>query len=258
MEDKQQDFEIQESNATRKMKALGVDMDEKIHSKEDEITKGNLWDNIWYRYKWVIIVGSILLVIAIILIVQVAIKKEDDVKIAYAGPAYVANSTTREGLHSIFSTIAKDYNKDDNLIVNLNANVIYNSIQQAEKDEEEKGTNADQRYQNQQMLNTFSQQMMSGDFAIYFLDPVLYEENFNGLFRSIEDAVGLDIDDEIMYDKCSFYLKKTEFGKYFKGLDTLPDNTIVLILNKTAFAKDDEYNNSIDFVREMLLYKAPQ
>ena len=52
MEENNQDFEIQDSNSAKKLKALGVDMNEKIHSSEDEITKGNLWDNIWYRYKW--------------------------------------------------------------------------------------------------------------------------------------------------------------------------------------------------------------
>ncbi|MBR2024275.1 MAG: hypothetical protein IKA02_00530, partial [Clostridia bacterium] len=86
MEEKE--FEIQDSNSAKKLKALGVDMNDKIHSEEDEIKKGNLWDNIWYRYKWAIIIGSILLIIGIILTVQIAQKKDDDLKIVYAGPVY--------------------------------------------------------------------------------------------------------------------------------------------------------------------------
>ena len=44
MEEKfeEKDFEIQDSNATKKLKGLGLDMNEKIHSEEDEIKKGNL------------------------------------------------------------------------------------------------------------------------------------------------------------------------------------------------------------------------
>ena len=233
-------------------------VNEKIHSSEDEITKGNFWGNIWYRYKWTIIIGAVLVLTAIILIAQIAMKKEDDVKIAYAGPSYIASAETKITLQSIFALVSNDYSGDGEIIVNINSNVILNSAQLSEKNEDGKGLSAEQKYQNQQILNVFSQQMMSGDFAIYLLDPVLYEENFKGLFRNLDEAVGSMVDDEIKYDECSFYLKKTEFGKYFKGLEKLPDNTIALILNKTTFAKDDEYNNSIEFVKNLLLYKSPQ
>ena len=255
MEEK--DFEIQDSNATKKMKALGIDMNEKIHSEEDEITKGNFWDNIWYRYKWVIIIGAILLVIAIVLIVQIASKKDDDLKITYAGPVYIADDETRNSLTSIFSVIAKDYNDDGELIININSNVILNSEQITEEDEEGRKPNASQVGQNQQLLNTFKQQMQSGDFTIYFLDKGLYEESLKGVFVNIEEITGMDIDDSIKYDDYSIYLKNTEFGKYYKGLNKLPNDTLVLVLQKTVFADKSDYNNSIEFLKEMLAFKAP-
>ena len=256
MEEK--DFEIQDSNATKKMKALGVDMNEKIHSKEDEITKGNFWDNIWYRYKWVIIISAILLVIATVLIVQIASKKDDDIKITYAGPVYIADDETRNSLTSIFSVIAKDYNDDGELIININSNVILNSEQITEEDEEGRKPNASQVGQNQALLNTYMQQMQSGDFTIYLLDRGLYEESLKGVFVNLEEVTGMDIDDSIKYDEYSIYLKDTEFGKYYKGLNKLPNDTLVLVLQKTVFADGDDYNNSIEFLKELLAFKAPQ
>ncbi len=252
------DFEIQDSNAAKKMKALGLDMNEKIHSEEDEIKKGNLWDNIWYRYKWVIIIGAVLLIIAIVLIVQVAMKKGDDIKITYAGPTYIGDSETRNSLLNVFSVIAKDYNGDGELIININSNVILNSEQITEEDEEGRKPNASQVGQNQQYLNTFKQQMQSGDFTIYLLDSKLYEESLKGVFVNIEEALGMDIDDSIKYDDYSIYLKDTEFGSYYKGLDKLPDDTLVLVLQKTVFANDKDYENSIEFLKELINFKAPQ
>ncbi len=257
MEENNQDFEIQESNAAKKMRLLGMDMNDKIHSEEDEITKGKLWSNIWYRYKWVIIIGGILLITAIILIVQLAMKKENDVKIGYAGPAYLAEAETRNSLQEILNTIAKDYNDDGEVMAGFYSSVILNSIQLTEKDENGKEMGADQKYQNQQMLSAFSQQMMSGDFTLYLLDPVLYEENFKGLFRDVEKVYGGEIPDSIKYDDYAVYLKKTEFGRYFKGFDKLPDNTILLVLEKTHFASDKEYEDSLDYFKQIIDFKVP-
>lgn len=264
MENNKKDFEIQESNAAKRMKGLGEDMNEKIHSKEDEITKGDFWGNLWYRYKWVIIIGSILLVIAVVLIVQIAMKKDDDIKIAYAGPEYLAFDSTKSSIESVFSVLATDYNNDGNLIINFNSNVILNSEQVAKKEvvNEEMtdgvAMGADQKYQNQLALNNFSTQMMSGDFAIYLIDPLLYKENFQGLFRNMSEALNMEIPEEIKYDDYAVYLKKTEFGKYYKGLDSVPDDTVVLLLNKTYLADEDEYANSIDFLKKLITFKAPK
>lgn len=250
-------FEIQDSNSAKKLKALGVDMNDKIHSEEDQIKKGKLWDNIWYRYKWAIIIGGILLAVAVILIVQIAMKKDDDIKIAYAGPTYIADAETRNSLLNVFSVIAKDYNGDGELIININSNVILNSEQLTEEDEEGRKPNASQVGQNQELLNTFKQQMQSGDFTIYFLDAKLYEESLKGVFVNIEEALGMDIPDEMKYDDYSIYLKDTEFGGYYKGLDKLPDDTLVLVLQKTVFANDKDYENSIEFLKELISFKAP-
>jgi hypothetical protein len=252
---KENDFEIQDSNSARKLKALGADMNEKIHSEEDEIKKGSLWGNIWYRYKWAIIIGGILLLIGIVLIVQVAMKKDDDVKIVYAGPNYIADDNTRNLLTNIFSVIAKDYNDDGEVIINISSNVILNSVQITTPDEEGRKPNATQVGQNQQLLNTFKQQMQSGDFTIYLVDKGLYEESLKGVFVNLETVTGIEIDDTLKYDEYAIYLKKTDFGKYYRGFDKLPNDTLVLVLQKTVFANDEDYNNSIDFLKEMLAFK---
>lgn len=252
------DFEIQDSNSAKKLKALGVDMNDKIHSEEDEIKKGNLWDNIWYRYKWAIIIGAILLVIAIVLIVQVAMKKDDDIRIAYAGPTYIADAETRNSLINVFSVIAKDYNNDGELIININSNVILNSQQITEEDEEGRKPNASQVGQNQELLDNFKLQMQSGEFTIYLVDSKLYEESLKGLFVNIEEALSMDIPDNLKYDDYSIYLKNTEFGSYYKGLDKLPDDTLVLVLKKTVFANDKDYENSIKFLKELVSFTSFQ
>lgn len=256
--DNNNNFEIQDSNSAKKLKALGVDMNEKIHSHEDEIKKGNFWDNIWYRYKWVIIIGSILLLIAVVLIVQIAMKKDDDIKIAYAGPVYIADAETRNNLANVFSVIAKDYNDDGELIINITSNVILNTKQLEEEDENGRKPNASQVGQNQSLLNTFKQQMQSGDFTIYFIDKGLYEESLKGVFENIEDVLGVDIPDGVKYDDYAVYLKKTAFGSYYKGLDKLPDDTLVLVLKKNIFTDSDDYLNSIDFLKKLMEFNIAQ
>lgn len=256
MEEK--DFEIQDSNSAKKLKALGVDMNDKIHSEEDEIKTGSLWGNIWYRYKWAIIIGGILLFIAIVLIVQIAMKKDDDIKIVYAGPTYIADAETMNSFNNVFSTIASDYNGDGEIIINITSNVILNSQQLTKEDENGKKPNAAQIGNNESLLNTFKQQMQSGDFTIYLIDKGLYEESLKGVFVNIDEALGIDVPEDIKYDEYSIYLKKTEFGSYYDALDKLPDDTLALVIQKTVFADDEEYNNSIDFLKKLICYQSPQ
>ena len=258
-ENKNQEQELNESNAARRLRMMGESMDEKIHSEEEEIKKGNFWDNLWYRYKWVIIIGLFLLATMIFFIATCASTEKEDIQIVYVGPVQITDAATHAGLQNAFGQILKDYDGDDKKELQIISNVILNSNQYF--DEKGKPLPTDEIGRNESNLNTFNQQLMSGDLTFIMMDKGLYEESLKDIFVPLDELFadsGLVVPSEWRYDDCTVYLHKTEFGSYINGLSKLPKDTVVGVIVKTAFANDDEYANHVDFFKELILYKAPK
>ena len=67
MEDKRQNDGMgEESNAARRVKALGLDREE----RDETVVDGDKWENFWYHYKWYTIIALAFAAILIITTVQ--------------------------------------------------------------------------------------------------------------------------------------------------------------------------------------------
>lgn len=254
MEDKNQ--EINESNASKRLRMLGENMDEKIHSEEDEIKKGSFFSNLWYQHKWTIIITTFLLIVFIIFMVITikSCKNEPDVNIYYVGPVQINDTVSHSSITNALNQIAKDYNENDKADVQLISGTLYATTQLFD-DEGNPFTN-NEKGRNAENINTFKEQLMSGDFVVIFIDRALYNEHFKERFVPLAD---LDIDvGEAQYDSCSFYLKKTEYGSYYNAFDKLPDDTLVVVNQKLWNADEGEYNDQIDYLKTLISYKKPE
>ena len=250
--------EMNESNAARRLRMLGEDMNDKIHSEEEEIKKGNFWSNLWYRYKWVIIIGAFLLITAICLISMCASVEHEDIQIVYVGPVSIVDSATHSSIENSFTPILKDYDEDGKKELQIISNVLLNKNQLV--DEEGNPLSLEEIGRNQSNINTFKQQLMSGDLTIILMDKGLYSEELKGYFTSLDEVTkdkNAVIPNEWKNDEFTIYLHKTELGGYVEGFDRLPKDTVVGVLLKTAFANDDEYSEHVDFFIELINYKAP-
>ncbi len=251
MEEKNQ--EINESNASKRLRLLGENMDEKIHSEQDEIKKGNFWQNLWYRHKWAIII-SLFLVITIVILVAFLIPKKDepDILIYYVGPVQVNDSVNQNAITEALEIVVRDYNEDDKASVQLVTGVLYAKNQLF--DEKGNPFTTTEVGRNAENINTFKNQLMSGEFSVLLIDKALYEQEFmstNG-FKKLSD-VGIEANSDVMFDDCSIYLKKTELGKA-QGFEALPDSTLIVVNYKTILADEDEYANHIDYLKQLLAY----
>ncbi len=250
MDEKNQ--EINESNASKRLRMLGENMDERIHSEKDEIKKGNFWHNLWYQQKWTIIICAFLLIVFVIFLTMCIKDKrsEEDILIYYAGPVQVNDTASQNTLTNALEQIAKDNNGNGRCDVQLVSMALYASNQLQNEDGEPFTTTEIGR--NAENINTFKNQLMSGEFSIILIDKSLYEEQFKDQFVSLSS---LDIDaGEAQYDSCSIYLKKTEFGSYFDAFDKLPNDTLIVVNQKVWNANEDKYNAHIDYLKTLLAY----
>ena len=240
-----------ESNEAMRQRMLGIENDEEIHGSEAEIKKGNFLSNIWYRYKWAIIIISAFVLIFVIVGVQMAKKDKSDITVMYAGPKYVTSDIYSSVTGSL-TEIMKDYNGDGEKKI-LFSTVTYQTEEQRKesvKDHDVYGKVMSDAA-NKESLDLFMNQIMSGQVVIYLLDPFFYEM-YEGNFMKVEDLLGYKPNESIMCGENGVYLKKTEFAKYMGGFEDLPDDTVICIMSKLVTTKDDLQENSIDLFKAIL------
>ena len=238
-----------ESNEAMRQRMLGIENDEEIHGSKAEIKKGNFLSNIWYRYKWAIIIISAFVLIFVIVGVQMAKKDKNDITVMYAGPKYVTSDIYSSVTGSL-TEIMKDYNGDGEKKILLST-VTYQTEEQRKesiKDHDVYGKVMSDAA-NKEAFDTIINQMRSGQVAIYLIDPGLLNK---GPFMKVEDVLGYKPDESIMCGEYGVYLKKTEFAKYMGGFDDLPDDTVICIMSKLVTTKDDLQQNSIDLFKAIL------
>ncbi|MBO5313581.1 MAG: hypothetical protein J6B29_06400 [Clostridia bacterium] len=253
--------EINESNAAKRMRLLGIENDDNIHNEEMAIKKGSFFQNLWYQYKWGIIIGAILLAIAIIFIVQMANKPRYDMYLSYTGPMNV-DIEIRDALEYSFVELMQDYNEDGEKTLNF-ASIIFQNEEQRKGDPNEVykkyGALMDD-YGNSEALQNFHNQRLSGIVVMYLMDQTLYEE-YAASFMKIEDVLGYRPDSSVMAGDNAIYLKKTEFYKHMinteggYALRNLPGDTVICIMPKLTTVDEDLHRDSIKLLEAIVSFK---
>ena len=248
MENKENKPQINESNAAKRLEGLGVSMDENIHLESDKAVKGSFWGNIWYRNKWAIIIGSIMLVTVIVLCFALCGKDTPELNVMYVGPTYMVNNA--ESCAQRLNEIYAEYEDEIGF-----PTLVYQSEEERERLKKEAPERLLNESENLNALNQFQMQAMGGEIVIYLIDPALYM-HLEGACTKISDVLGYELSDELMYNDYAVNFSKTDFAKYFDEFDALPENTIVCIV-KTAFTSDENYSSSCELFKKIVEFQAP-
>jgi len=242
-----------ESNNAKRLRLLGDSASENIHLEENRGFKGAFWPNLWFRYKWVIIISSIFLVIAVVILIQFLTATKYDVSVFYSGPEYIVD--IQNDFSMAFKDFAKDTNGDGEKNVLVTSTVVmteeqmraaakgnqydYLAIQQANKDSHQ----------------TFSEQLVTGKYIICLIDPHLYEE-YSDVFANASDVLGEELDPGLMYAPNAIYFKRTAFGNYYDCFKRLPNDTLLCIMLKNQWSSEDDIEASKELYNDILNFKS--
>ena len=257
---KAQEETVNESNAAKRIRLLGIDDGEKIHDESVSITKGNFFSNFWYQHKWGFIIGLTFLLIGIFFVVSIASQPSYDMYIAYAGPLY-PDYDTHTAIEKTFKDMCKDYNGDGEILLNF-ASITYQNEEQRKQTAEEMLDNygiVQHTNENYKAKTSIQSQMLSGTVAIYLIDEALYKEYEAGMVK-IDDIVDEDtrIGKEVFAGESGVYFKRTDLYYYLyatewgRALNNLPDDTVLCILPKLVTIDDEMYDNSMELIKGIL------
>ena len=211
------------------------------------------WENIWYYHKWHIILGALAVVVLIVTLVQCSNNgKGNDGHYVYAGGHSVLSETRRD-IENTMSLFAVDSNGDGKLILAMGNYAIYTQEQINSYRDDERGHVAQMSYDNRK---AFDQEILSGDAAICFLSPELFETVAKeGAFIPVSGyAVTVPEGAELVsYGGVAYGVRLSSLavGAY-PGLSSLPADTVLCVRTKSVFGRGEIYDANLEIVWKML------
>jgi len=221
-----EDFEIEESNAMKILKAKG-EADVNPHESNIEARKIGRLENFWYQHKWHagLIIAAI--VIGGVLLYQLITHVDPDVTIMYTGPEKMVGRDY-ERLEEALKSVMEDYNGDGcEEILFADNTYIPKRIIAANKEK-----NPDYSYdtvENSNAYQRFQNSIATGAYMFCMLDPELHDEvaAYEG-FIPLSEIFGEDIP-EGAYGDYGIYLGDTQFYKSNGHIQYIPANTVLAI-----------------------------
>ena len=178
--------------------------------------------------------------------------------VLYAGE-FLSTSLEVPNIESALSSVLpEDHSGDGKKTVSMSMMNVYS--EERIKELEAQGYKIS-RPNNDNELSKFQDLIVTGEFNVCLLDPWLYETvKKQGGFAKLEEVLGYTPDSAV--DEYAIKLSDTEFGKYFAGVNKLPEDTYLCIRTPGALqsmfgAKSEKFDQAVALVKAIVEFKAP-
>jgi hypothetical protein len=187
--------------------------------KKERLSFKQWCEHIWYYNKWMIILGSAVVILIVVGTIQLLTRNEGDVSFLYTGKSTITVKGTKQ-LEETVKGLIEDYNGDGVIAVDyLELTALAGEASGVIIDAD---TNAN-------ILRWFETEVRAGDSVIYLLDEYYYN-------RIVDIGVLAKLSD-VLYEKDIPEAAIDEYGVYIGDLDIyktpgfreLPENTVLCI-----------------------------
>jgi len=241
-------------------------MEDKISAAEiKDNSKFLKWlDNYWYHYKVpTIIVLFISIVLLVCTLQMCATDDKQDITVLYSGPFLMMGSEHENVRNVLNYVMPEDFNGDGRKYTEL---ITYQvaSEQQIKDMEAETDENGNPKYSINRQYYTneysnYSNMLITGEFALCFLDPWLYESLANSdRLKALMVLVG-EMPNGAVVD-FGVRLGDTAMYQYYDVLKILPEDTVICLLKPYVFgetSKEDIYARSVNMFKAVVEFEAP-
>lgn len=214
-------------------------------------------DNVWYHYKWYIIIGTFAVVTLVICLVQCSSRESHDMTITYAGPTL--NDTEQGGFSAALEVaLPEDFDGNGTKSIQLVTYGIYTEeelIAMYSRENSEGVRMLDNfNYGNAKKQNTdegtaFSTFVRTGECAVWFVSPYVYEQyGMETLATPLSDIFGNKLPEGAANDY-AVRLGDTAFYRAYAAVRELPADTLIVLTQPYIYgkvSKDAFYENCRD------------
>lgn len=202
-----------------------------------------------YYYKAHFVIGAFALLMAVIIIIQVATKVDYDIYVTYLGPI-AHNTDTLDSIEkAILSTLSDDL-KDEVKEISIRDIVYLNTELFSESRDNDMFVSATSNSDAVKLLNN---EIAVGDSYIYILDKEQYDKiKLSGALSKLSDVL-TDIPDGA--DVYGIPLKQTQFGQTFACFANYRDDMILCLRANTSTSAISSFKGTEAVQAEFELHK---
>ncbi len=260
--DRREEEEPLESNAARRLKALGGSEPE----PEEPPVQVNRAANFWYHHKAVILIAAAFAVILTIVLVQMLGRSNPDVYLLYAGPEYVTPNQN-QAFCDLLETMIPDYNGDGKVYVQLNDMVFLTDSQVEAYQQRCIENHEDMKLdllENRQVSERFTYEIFGDTASVCILAEDQYRlvaeaSGFVPLSELFADVPEGAIDD------CGIRLSETKFCRFYDAAQVFPEDA-VLALRKLSTASvitgvksaEERHGYAVDLFEAIVSFEYPE
>ncbi len=211
---------------------------------------GEFFENLWYHYKWLILIVLTLGTLMVLGVVQIIEKGDPDVHVLFIGQNYITAEGRKETEKSL-SKIISDYNGDGKVSMDL-VELTVTTIP---------GQSYDYVYQ-QDAMTRFETEIRAGKSTVFIVEESFYDKITKlGLAAPLSVVFGEGKVPENAYDEYSFRLRDLDIAEE-DGFCRFPRESYVCIrhspendeINYSRTMED--YNNNLDFFKKAVEYRS--
>ena len=200
--------------------------------------------NFWYHHKFTAIIAVFLAVVLVVCLMQCTTKPKYDIHILYAGPWMECDKAdAMENVPQGFMSLMEDYDGNGEKNVAYKPLFLMTEAQIKEFQNQYKDDEGNMPYINikliQQNMDQLESELMAGHAQICLVDASVF-----ATLKKSEFLIPLteftDNLPENEFDDLGIYLSDTAFGKYAKGVQKMPKDTILCFRRVGVLNEDKE------------------
>ncbi len=206
-------------------------------------------DNIWYHYKWFIVVGFCALIMFGVAMFQQCSKVEPDAFVYYVGKA----GPSAEGIHNFCSDLQdimpRDFNGDGKKQVDYKEDifVMYTPDTQTPNS----GSQIYNETKQMNIIQSFNIELGMGECIIYIMEPNLFKGNLDYI-KPLNEVLGYEHKEAVEGKG----IRISNLRAYYKtALGDFPSDCIICIRQKRDGDDKDFYQANIETFKALVEYK---
>ena len=193
-----------------------------------------LWfENVWYHYKWTILLVAFFLLVAIVCLVQCTTTPHRDAYITFSG-SHTLTREEQQSIEKLFNDISKNTFGEESPVVGIVSYPFYTEkeLRDLYTDPDTKDFNGAAynmaKGKNTENLETLSSYMVTGDCAIWLVNTSVYEAQ-HMTERAVPLTETFGTTPTGAYDEYAIRLGDTAIYQYYEALQVLPADTLIVL-----------------------------
>ena len=223
------------------------------------------FENLWYHYKWTILLIAFVLFVTIVCFVQCTTTPHKDAYITFGG-SYTMTNEEKTAIERVFAEVCKKTFGEDAPAVGITDYPFYTEeeLRALYTDPETgdfngsayntaKGMNADR-------LKELSSYMMTGECSIWLVNTTVYEAQHMPEKLAVPLSQTFETTPTGAYDEYAIRLGDTAIYQYYEALQVLPADTLIVLTHPYvmgASSNEETYEQFKALYRAIIEFQAP-